>query len=77
MQLIEDWDAVLKKAWSVKFNFAATVLGGLEVGVQFIEPAGVPKGIFAAFAATVSVLAIWARVMAQKELTNASATEPQ
>ena len=50
---------------------AAALLGGLEVAVQFIEPAGVPKGAFAGFAASVSMLAIVARIMAQKEITNA------
>lgn len=76
MQLVEDWSAILKKAWSVKFNIAAAILGGLEVAVQFIEPAGVPKGAFAGFAAAVSMGAIVARILAQKELTDASATEP-
>lgn len=71
MTLVENWSAILTKAWSVKFNIAAALLGGLEVAVQFIEPAGVPKGAFAAFAASVSMLAIVARIMAQKEITDA------
>lgn len=71
MQLIEDWQAILTKAWSVKFNIAAAILGGVEVAVQFIEPAGIPRGAFAGFAASVSMLAIVARIMAQKEITDA------
>lgn len=68
-QLVDDWDAVLKKAWSVKFSVLAAVLGGLEVAVQMVQPASVPQGAFAAFAALVSVGATVARVMQQKEMT--------
>lgn len=68
-QLVDDWDAVLKKAWSVKFSVLAAVLGGLEVAVQMVQPASVPQGAFAAFAAMVSVAATVARVMQQKEIT--------
>jgi len=69
MQLIEDWDAVLKKAWSVKFSILAALLGGLEVAVQLVKPAGVPDGIFAGFAAGTSVAAGIARLLQQQELS--------
>lgn len=69
MHLIENWDAILKKAWSIKFSALSAVLGGLEVAVQMVQPAGVPQGAFAGFAAMVSVAAAVARVMQQKELT--------
>lgn len=67
--LVEDWDSILKKAWSVKFSAAAAILGGLEVAVQLVQPASVPAGAFAAFAALVSVAATVARVLQQKEIT--------
>jgi hypothetical protein len=71
MQLIDDWRLILAKAWSVKFNIAAALLGGLEVAVQLIQPASVPNGVFAGFAAGVSMLAVGARLMAQTELHDA------
>jgi hypothetical protein len=73
VQLIDDWKLIIQKAWSVKFNIAAALLGGVEVAVQFIQPAGVPAGLFAGIAALISMLAVGARVMAQQEITDAPA----
>lgn len=70
MTLIENWQQVLKRAWSVKFNAAAAVFGGLEVAVQLIQPAGIPNGAFAAIGVVVSICATVARVLAQKEVTS-------
>ncbi|NHZ81819.1 hypothetical protein F2P44_21435 [Massilia sp. CCM 8695] len=68
MTLIEDWRAVLHKAWSVKFNVAATLFGAAEVAVAIWKPDGMPNGVFAGTAAAVSVFANVSRIMAQKEL---------
>jgi hypothetical protein len=73
MTLIENWDEVLKKAWSVKFNIAATLFGALEVVVALVQPASIPNGIFAGIAAAVSMGANVARIMAQKEIVSAAA----
>jgi len=69
MQLVEDWDQILKKAWSIKFSVLAALLGGMEVAVQLVKPAGVPDGVFAGFAACVSVAATLVRVLQQQELS--------
>lgn len=66
-KLVDDWEHVLKRAWSVKFNIAAALFGGLEVAVSIWQPDGVPHGAFAGIAAIVTMLAVGARVMAQKE----------
>lgn len=68
MRLIEDWRYVLAKAWSVKFNIAAAVFGGAEVGVAILQPAGIPNGVFAGIAALISILSNVSRVLAQKEM---------
>ncbi|MDM5176562.1 hypothetical protein PO883_05050 [Massilia sp. DJPM01] len=68
MRLVDDWRAVLRKAWSVKFNLAATAFGAAEVAVAIWQPAGVPNGVFAGGAAAVSIFANVSRIMAQKEL---------
>lgn len=70
IDLIEDWQAVLRKAWSVKFNIAAAVFGAAEVVVALVRPASIPNGVFAGIAAVISVAANVSRLMAQKELSN-------
>lgn len=71
IELIEDWRAVLRKAWSLKFSILAAILGGLEVGVQLVKPAGIPNGVFAGVASGVSLFAGIARLIAQTELSGA------
>lgn len=70
MTLIDNWDEILKKAWSVKFNIAATLFGAAEVVVAMVEPAGIPHGVFAGIAAVISIGANVSRIMAQKELSD-------
>lgn len=71
LTLVEDWKAILAKAWSVKFNIAATLFGAAEVVVALVQPASIPNGVFAGIAAAISIASNVARIMAQKELTNA------
>jgi hypothetical protein len=71
MNLVDDWDTVLKKAWSVKFSIASALLGGAEVAVQLIQPEGVSSGLFAGLAALVSMMAVGARILAQQEMHDA------
>jgi hypothetical protein len=71
MELVEDWKLILQKAWSVKFNIAATIFGAAEVVVALVQPASIPNGVFAGIAAAISVFANVARIMAQQEITNA------
>ena len=70
MTLIPNWRAVLEKAWSVKFNVAATLFGAAEVVVALVQPDGIPNGVFAGIAALISIAANVSRIMAQKELGN-------
>ena len=72
LTLLKDWEAILFKAWSVRFNIAATVFGALEVVVAMVQPDGIPNGVFAGIAATISIFANVARLMAQKELSGVS-----
>lgn len=75
MQLIEDWDQVLKKAWSVKFTIAAILCGSVETIIALVQPVGVPTGVFAGVGVLVSIGSIVARALAQKEDTKALAAE--
>lgn len=69
MTLVENWGEILKKAWSVKFNIAAAFFGAAEVAVALIQPAAIPNGVFAGIAVGVSLLANFARILAQKEMS--------
>lgn len=71
MKLVDNWQAILQKAWVVKFNIAATLFGAAEVVVALVQPASIPNGVFAGIAATISILSNVARIMAQKELSSA------
>ena len=70
MILLDNWKSILNKAWSVKFNIAATLFGATEVIVALVQPAGIPGGVFAGIAAVISILSNVSRIMAQKELSN-------
>lgn len=72
MRLIDDWRLILRKAWSIKFVIAAAILSGAEVAVAWLQPFGMPNGMFAAGAGVVSVFAFGARMLAQKEIQDAS-----
>ena len=69
MKLVDDWDKILTKAWSVKFSILAALMGGAEVAVQLVRPAGIPDGAFAGIAALISIGATLARVLQQQELS--------
>lgn len=70
--LVENWQAILKKAWSIKFTGASLLLSAAEVYVQLVQPAAIPGGIFAGIAGAVSLAAGVARLLAQQEVSSAS-----
>jgi hypothetical protein len=71
MNLVENWQAILTKAWSIKFTALSIMASAAEVVVQLIQPAGIPNGMFASIAGAVSLLAGVSRLLAQQEITNA------
>ncbi len=70
LTLVEDWRAIVKKAWSLKFNALALVLGIAEVYVGVMKPDGIPPMLFASLSGVATTAAMVARVMAQKELSD-------
>jgi hypothetical protein len=72
MRLVENWDQIIKSAWSVKFTAIAALLSGLEVAVQIIKPEGIPNPLFAVLAGLVSMAVIPARILAQREVKDVS-----
>lgn len=71
MQLVPNWRAVLRRAWSVRLMWLAAVLSGLEVLLPFATFLPIPTGLLAAISFVVTVAAMVARLVAQKGLTNA------
>ena len=70
MTLIDNWQAILTRAWSVRWIIAAALLSALEVALpplrEALEPLGLlPPGTFAVLAALASCGAVVARVLAQ------------
>ena len=69
--LIRDWRQVLKRAWSVRLILAAGLLSGVEVALPLL-PLPLPAGIFAALSALTTAAAFVARLLAQKDMTDAN-----
>ena len=70
MHLVDDWRAILKRAWSLKFSALALILTAAEVYVAIKQPDAIPPGVFAIGCAVITLAAMVARVVAQKELTD-------
>lgn len=63
--LIQDWELVLKKAWSVRFLFLAGLLSGCEVVVPLFSDA-IPRGVFVTLNLILIPAALIARIWSQK-----------
>jgi hypothetical protein len=75
MKFVDDWQHVLRKAWSIKFILIAGFFSGLEAVVQIISifyadalPDWLPRGAFAVFAFVASNGAFVTRLMAQRDI---------
>ena len=69
--LIRDWRQVLKRAWSVRLILTAGLLSGAEVALPLL-PLPIPPGLFAALSAFTTAAAFVARLLAQKDMTDAN-----
>lgn len=71
MRLVPDWKWIATKAWSVRLIIVAAILSGLEVALSVmsaysINP-GMPVGVFAAVSGVVTLAALVARFVAQRD----------
>lgn len=74
MRLLDDWQEILRRAWSVRLIILSGLLSGLEVALpvlrETIEPLGiVPSGTFAILAIITSAAAAIARLLVQPDGT--------
>jgi hypothetical protein len=63
MTLIEDWDALVLKLWSVRLALIAAILSGIETYFQYHTTGSAP--LITCAATVVSLLAAFARIVAQ------------
>ncbi len=77
MQLAEDWRAVLRHAWSVRWMAVAFACGFFEMLTTVFEPpqSFALRVLFALLGAASSAAGLYARLMAQKEFPAASAPQ--
>lgn len=64
MKLYENWQIILKKAWSIRFMVIAGVLSGVEVILPLFHE-NIPKNLFAALSMVFVAAAFVARLVAQ------------
>lgn len=67
MKLIDEWDQVLKKAWSARLMILAAVLSGAEVIVPLFSDV-MPRGVFAVLSMVTVAGAFIARFVVQENL---------
>ncbi|MDF2994695.1 MAG: hypothetical protein K0R27_332 [Xanthobacteraceae bacterium] len=73
MRLVDNWQAVLKRAWSVRLIAAAALLSGIEVVLPFLNGAlPIPPGAFAALSFFITAGALAARLIAQSNIGDKS-----
>lgn len=67
MKIIDEWELVLKKAWSARLMIVAAILSGAEVIVPLFSDA-LPRGVFAVLSMVTVSGAFIARFVAQENL---------
>lgn len=67
MQLKDDWRAIVRKAWSIKFMLLAFVFTSLEVMLPFFNE-DIPRATFAVLSGLSVAGAFVTRLLAQKDV---------
>jgi len=68
MKLREDWKKFLLKAWSIRIDLLATLLGLCELALPIIDQMiEIPRGIFLSLSMIVGLFSNLAQIIRQKE----------
>ena len=71
MRLVPHWRRVLARAWSVRLNLLAALLGGCEVAIQLVGYAlPIPPLWLGGLAVALTLASTIARLVAQKGVTS-------
>lgn len=71
MTLIDDWKRIALKAWSMRWMYGATLLGGVGIVLQLFEDSlvqRVGRVVFALLSVLAILLGIVSRVIEQRNL---------
>lgn len=72
MKLVANWRAVLSKAWSVRLMLLAALLSGLEVTMPLLDGyVDIPPRLFAVLSGLTVAAAFIARIVAQRNISDA------
>ena len=64
MKIIDEWEDVLKKAWSMKAAFALAILGAVQAGLPYFGTF-IPPVLMGSTTAVVALLLVGLRLMDQ------------
>jgi len=71
MRPVANWQAVLRRAWSIRLIVIAGLLSGIEVALPLAGDAlPLPSGLFAGLSLLVTAAAFVARIVAQKGISD-------
>lgn len=71
MRLVDNWRAVLQRAWSIRLILLAGLLSGIEVALPlFGNAVSIPPGAFACLSLAFTASAFVARLVAQKGVSD-------
>jgi hypothetical protein len=66
MQLVWNWKAIVKRAWSMRLMLLAVVFSGLEVALPLLEDVtSLDKGVFSALCGLTVMIAMVSRIVYQ------------
>lgn len=69
MKLARNWGDILRRAWSIRLNALAIFFSGLEIAWPMLEGyLPIPQRTFAVLAGIFASSAMYARIVAQKNL---------
>lgn len=68
--LVENWRAVLRRAWSIKLIVLAGLLSGAEIALPLIQDLlPIPRGVFAGLSFLATAAGLVARLVAQQSVS--------
>ena len=71
MRPVANWQAVLRRAWSIRLIVIAGLLSGIEVALPLAGDAlPLPAGLFAGLSLLVTAAAFVARIVVQKGISD-------
>jgi hypothetical protein len=69
VRLVDNWKAIALKAWSMRWMYGATALGGVEVVLPLFQDSVPARLVFAVLSVLALLLGIVSRVIQQKEIS--------